>query len=175
MREWGRRGGPFPTLATRSRSAPGRRFWGSDAPAAPERLGPPGTASVRVMLCHDVAERRDVMRAVLEHSLELTIVGEISETNAGAAVLGQIRPDVVLLDLGSPEIGRLDRLHNLREASPETAIVVLCSAAEPWMRKRLISSGAHICVNRGASFGDICRSIETASASLRENGPSRSR
>lgn len=80
---------------------------------------------IRVVVADDHAVVREGIRRVLDDDPGFEVVGEAS---SGAQVLDVVeknRPDVVLLDIGMPDIGGLEILRRLRTAGPRPAVLVL--------------------------------------------------
>jgi DNA-binding NarL/FixJ family response regulator len=98
---------------------------------------------ISVFLCDDTAELRELTRFCLEESDDLRVVGEAADASSGVEQIGELRPDVVLLDLSMPGVSGLEAIRMIRVASPETAIVILSGMS----RKRV----ADVCIALGAS------------------------
>lgn len=98
-----------------------------------------GSAPVRVLLVDDAAEIRRLVRTALRLRGGFVVDGEAS-TAAEAVELATARqPDVVVLDLGLPDLRGRDVLTQVRDAAPATKVVVF-SGADPddrsWYEER---------------------------------------
>jgi len=95
--------------------------------------------TVRVLLVDDAMDIRRLVRTALRLRGGFEVVGE-AETGAAAAVLaGQLRPDVIVLDLGLPDITGKDVLTRVRREAPTSKVVVFSGAEadDPdWFEKR---------------------------------------
>lgn len=79
---------------------------------------------VRVLLVDDAADARaEVVRALGTHG-GFALVGEAVDTRTAAACARQTRPDVVLLDVGLPDLVGREVVTRIREASPHSRVVV---------------------------------------------------
>lgn len=99
--------------------------------------------SISVFLCDDTAELRELTRYRLEETDDLHVVGEAADAESGVEQIGELRPDVVLLDLSMPGLSGLEAIRLIRVASPRTAIVILSGMS----RNRV----AEVCISLGAS------------------------
>ncbi|MET0524570.1 MAG: response regulator [Nocardioides sp.] len=85
---------------------------------------------VRVLLVDDAPEARRLVRTALRFSGGFEVVGEAGTGAATITLLEQLEPDLVVLDLGLPDITGRDLLSQIREHRPGIKVVIF-SAAEP--------------------------------------------
>jgi CheY-like chemotaxis protein/anti-sigma regulatory factor (Ser/Thr protein kinase) len=79
---------------------------------------------IRVLLVDDVVEVRRLVRTSLRFRGGFEVVGE-AEDGAGAVRLAaRLRPDVVVLDLGLPDIAGHEVLSRIRAEAPDAKVVV---------------------------------------------------
>jgi CheY-like chemotaxis protein len=94
---------------------------------------------IRVALVDDVDDIRRLVRTALRFRGGFAVVGEARTGAEAIAIAAEHRPDIVVLDLGLPDIAGRDVLARVREVSPTTRVVVL-SAREPtdraWFEER---------------------------------------
>ena len=86
---------------------------------------------LRTLLADDHPLILWAFRYELERSGEFEIVGEVETGSQVVPRAGQTDPDVVLLDLGLPELGGLDCLERLRDAYPDVRVVICSASSEP--------------------------------------------
>ena len=88
----------------------------------------PSRAQIDIVLIDDHAIVRQGLRAVLERADDIRVVGEAATTDATLAIVGEARPQIVLLDLklssGSHTEG-LDLCSALMAGHPELGVLVL--------------------------------------------------
>jgi CheY-like chemotaxis protein len=96
-------------------------------------------APIRVALVDDVDDIRRLVRTALRFRGGFEVVGEARTGAEAISLAAEHRPDIVVLDLGLPDIAGRDVLARLRDESPDTRVVVL-SAREPtdraWFEER---------------------------------------
>ncbi len=90
----------------------------------------PEPASVRVLLVDDSADARRLVRTALRFRGGFEVVGEAATGAEAVEMVAESRPDVVVLDLGLPDITGRDVLSRVRERVPAAKVVVF-SAADP--------------------------------------------
>jgi two-component system, NarL family, response regulator YdfI len=85
---------------------------------------------VRVLLADDFPEVRELLRRHLELDGRFEIVGEAANGIDAVDLVGELYPDVVILDLALPEMDGLAAIAKLRRNSPGTKILVLSAFSE---------------------------------------------
>jgi DNA-binding NarL/FixJ family response regulator len=86
------------------------------------------TAS-RILVVDDHPLTREALAALLGHN-GFDVCGQASSGEEAIRLAGELRPDLVLLDLTMPGIDGLQALPSVREASPDSAVVVLTAAED---------------------------------------------
>src|SRR4051794_31360942 len=90
---------------------------------------------IRIFLCDDAREFRELIRLGLDADGGFDIVGEAGDGVAGVAGVSATQPDVVLLDLAMPELDGLEALTLIREQAPGAKVVVLSGFAAARMER----------------------------------------
>jgi DNA-binding NarL/FixJ family response regulator len=118
--------------------------------------------SVRVCLCDDVREFRELMRFGLEADPSIEVVCEAADGTECIEVVESVAPDVVLLDLSMPGRDGLEVIDALRERAPGVRIVVLSGFAAARMEETVLARGATSYVEKGAPLTQIRAAIRAA-------------
>jgi EAL domain-containing protein (putative c-di-GMP-specific phosphodiesterase class I) len=104
---------------------------------APEASGP-----IRVVVCDDAPAMRALVRHTLEVEGDVQVVGEAGDGEAVVALVADLRPDVVLLDLSMPKVDGLEALPRILEAAPWAGVVVLSGREEASAAPAALALGA---------------------------------
>ena len=86
--------------------------------------------TVRVLLVDDVADVRRLVRIALRYHGGFEVVAEARAGLQAIELATEHRPDVVLLDLGLPDLAGRDVLTRLREVVPDVKVVVFTGSDE---------------------------------------------
>jgi len=96
-------------------------------PAANHYTGPVVT---RVLLVDDVAHMRLLVRTALRVRGGFEVVAEAADGAGAVNHARELAPDVVVLDLGLPDLAGREVLTRIREVSPRTKVVIFSGADE---------------------------------------------
>jgi DNA-binding NarL/FixJ family response regulator len=86
-----------------------------------------GPAAIRVVVVGDQVLLRAGLARLLEHSSDIVVVGEASDGEAALTAVGELRPDLVLMDLSMPRLDGSAATRRMHEAHPDVRILVLSS------------------------------------------------
>jgi DNA-binding NarL/FixJ family response regulator len=81
--------------------------------------------SIRCIVVDDHTLFRDGLRRVLESEPDIAVVGEASDASAGLGLIRELRPDVVLMDIGMPGLSSFEAARLVDRNFPGTRLVFL--------------------------------------------------
>jgi DNA-binding NarL/FixJ family response regulator len=122
---------------------------------------PDDAAVVRVLLADDHTMLREGLRRSLEGN-GLTIVGEASDGDDVVTKAKELNPDVILMDVSMPVRDGVEAARLVKEAQPNTAIVMLTMHADVEVIQRAIRAGAAGYLTKDCSTEEIVRTIKLA-------------
>jgi len=79
----------------------------------------------RVLIADDHALVRRGLRTLLESQPDWAVCGEASNGQEAVEKAKELRPEVVLMDISMPVLNGLEATRQIREALPETEVLVL--------------------------------------------------
>ena len=80
---------------------------------------------IRILLADDHAMFRAGIRALLESQSDMEVVGETADGEEAVAKVQELKPDVVLMDIGMPGMNGLEATRAIKKTSPETNVLAL--------------------------------------------------
>ena len=84
--------------------------------------------AIRVLLVDDVVEVRRLVRTALRFRGDFDVVAEASDGSEAVRLTETLQPDIVVLDLGLPDIAGREVLSRIRAGSPHSKVVVFSGA-----------------------------------------------
>ncbi len=82
-------------------------------------------AKIRVLLTDDHTLFRQGVRTLLSGESDLEVVGEAVSAEDSVALARQLRPDVVLMDIGMPGMSSFEATRRIRKERSETKVIFL--------------------------------------------------
>jgi len=98
--------------------------------------------SVRVLVVEDNEPFRRFICSTLENRRDLQIVGIASDGLAAVQKAGEVRPDLVLLDVGLPALSGIEAARRILKLSPQSKIIFLTQESSPDVAQEAFNLGA---------------------------------
>jgi DNA-binding NarL/FixJ family response regulator len=115
---------------------------------------------LRVLVADDHPLFRTGVRAALETSDRIQVVGEASTgTEAVRAVRG-LQPDIVLMDVQMPEMNGIEAIRSIRRDVPKTTVLVLTMFVDADTLLAAVRAGAQGYLFKGSSAQEIAVAID---------------
>jgi DNA-binding NarL/FixJ family response regulator len=118
---------------------------------------------IRLALAEDHTIVRWALREALSKADDIEVVGEAGTAAETLAMVQNVKPDVLLLDITLPDRSGFDVLAEMRQIDTAPLVVVLTWHTEPSYAARAISAGAHGYVNKAVEPTELLNSIRAVS------------
>jgi DNA-binding NarL/FixJ family response regulator len=119
---------------------------------------------IRVLVVDDHPVLRSGLAQLLGQAEGIELVGLAAEGGAGVELARTEQPDVVLMDLEMPELDGIEATRRIRDALPETQVVVLTSFSDRERILDALDAGAAGYLLKDAEPEELLRSIRVAAA-----------
>jgi two-component system, NarL family, response regulator NreC len=123
-----------------------------------------GAEETTIVLADDHTVVRSALRMLLEAEPGFEVVAEAGDADAAVRFVRGHKPTVLILDLNMPGRSSLDAVPDIREASPETEIVVLTMQNEPAFARRALQAGVRGYVLKEAADAELVQAVRSAAA-----------
>lgn len=121
----------------------------------------PSLEAIRVVLADDHAMVREALAQILEESGSLRVVGQAADGLQTLEVVGQARPDVLVLDYSMPKLNAPSAIETLLRQQPRLKILVLTVHENIQYAVKVLESGAHGYVIKSAAVQELVEAIRT--------------
>jgi two-component system, NarL family, response regulator NreC len=99
-------------------------------------------AKIRVLLTDDHTLFRQGIRTLLAAEPDMEVIGEAADASEAVALARQMRPDVVLMDIGMSGMSSFEGTRVIRKERPETRVVFLSMYDDDEYLAECVSMGA---------------------------------
>lgn len=117
--------------------------------------------TIRVLIADDHALVRAGMCALLEKIDGVTVVGEAGKVSEAIQLVGQLTPDLLLLDLTMPETSGFEVLHYCTGNFPDIRVIVLTVHEAYEYARRALNEGAAGFILKSAASTELEQAIQT--------------
>lgn len=112
----------------------------------------------RIMVVDDFREWRRKVRSIFQHRQELLVVGEASDGAEAVRKAAELKPDLVVLDIGLPKLNGIEAAARISRLSPGSKILFLSQENDPVAVQAALETGAWGYVHK------VCAGAELLSA-----------
>lgn len=117
---------------------------------------------IRILICDDHSVVRDGLKSFLSIYEDFELVGEARNGEQAVALVNQLQPDVVLMDLMMPVMDGAAATRRIKEKFPKTQIIALTSFKEQELVKGVLEAGAIGYLLKDLSADELARAIRLA-------------
>jgi DNA-binding NarL/FixJ family response regulator len=96
----------------------------------------------RALVVDDVAEFRHLFSSALKNT-QCEVVGEATDGLEAVHQAEQLQPDLILLDIGLPNMNGMDAARRIRKLSPNCKILFVSQISSPEIAEGAMRLGAH--------------------------------
>ena len=123
--------------------------------------------TISVFLADDHAVMRDGLRAMLESQDDIRVVGEATNGREATRQVAQLHPDVVVMDIGMPELNGIEATQRICEHCPAVRIVILSMHASKEYIRRALAAGARGYLLKDSAGAEVVQAVRAVHAGRR--------
>jgi DNA-binding NarL/FixJ family response regulator len=117
---------------------------------------------IRILLADDHTVVRDGVRALLEKQHDMAVVAEAADGREAAQLAVELRPDVVVMDIGMPNLNGIDATRRILAGNPQIAVVILSMHQDESYVLRSLKAGAKAYLLKDSLRSDVLEAIRSA-------------
>jgi two-component system, NarL family, response regulator NreC len=119
---------------------------------------------IRLLLVDDHQVVRSGLRMLLGNESDVEIVGDAGTAREALEAVKQLKPNVVLMDIGLPDLSGIDATREIKRTSPEVAVVALTIHEDEEYFFKMLEAGAGGYVPKRAAPEELLTAIRAAAA-----------
>jgi DNA-binding NarL/FixJ family response regulator len=116
--------------------------------------------TVRILLGEDFEPWCRFVDSLLQEKPEWRIVGETSDGLEAVQKAKELRPDLILLDIGLPKLNGIEAARQIRKLTPESRIIFVSQESSADVVAEALSFGAQGYVLKIRARGDLLIAME---------------
>ena len=115
--------------------------------------------SIRVLLADDHKLIRAGLRLVVDQQPDLSVVGEADDGWQAVELAKSLKPDVVVMDIGMPNLNGIEAARQIGEMDPGAAVVMLSMHSDEGYVLRALGAGARAYLLKDSATTDLVQAI----------------
>lgn len=119
------------------------------------------TTKARILIADDHTLVRQGLLALLQGETDITVVGEAANGLEAVALVKELQPDVLLLDISMPGMNGIEVARSLQKEHSQTKVILLTMHEEAEYFFQAIAIGASGYVVKGASSDELMIAIHS--------------
>jgi len=117
--------------------------------------------ALRIIIADDHSILRDGLRALLEKQPGMEVVAETDNGRTLLKLAREILPDVVIMDIGMPELNGIDATRQLVAEIPGVKVIALSMRSDMRAVKEMFMAGSRAYLSKDSAFEELAQAVRT--------------
>jgi DNA-binding NarL/FixJ family response regulator len=117
-------------------------------------------APIRVLVVEDFAPFRRFICSTLQKMPNLQVICEVSDGQEAVQKAGELKPDLILLDIGLPTLNGIAAARQIHALTPEAKIIFVSQESSADVVQEALSTGALAYVVKTTANGSLLAAVE---------------
>ncbi len=115
--------------------------------------------TIKVLLADDHTILRMALRALLARETDIKVVADVERAADVVRVTAELKPDVVVMDIGMPDMSGIEATRELLSVHPEVKVLALSTYLERSLIAQMLAAGAKGYVVKSTHGDELLRGI----------------
>jgi len=120
------------------------------------------SSSIHVLVVEDFVPFREYIRSTLATERDLKVVAEVSDGLEAVRKAQELRPDLILMDVGLPSISGIEAARRIRTLVPESKVIFLSQESSADVIQMALDIGACAYVLKSNANTLLLKAVRTA-------------
>jgi DNA-binding NarL/FixJ family response regulator len=132
---------------------------------------------MRILIADDYEGWRQQARSLLQAERQWQVIAEASDGSEAVQKAEELKPDLIVLDIGLPNLNGIEAARRIRELSPDSKIIFLSLYSSPDLVQAALSTGALGYVHKADAQSELLPAVDAVlrgkqfvSSSLKSDG-----
>jgi len=115
----------------------------------------------KIVLVDDHRMMREGLRAILKSEQNMLIVGEAENGHDVLTMVGELSPDIIVMDVSMPDLNGIEAARLIRKSHPRVRVIALSAYADKRYILGAMEAGASGYILKTAACDELVRAIRT--------------
>jgi DNA-binding NarL/FixJ family response regulator len=115
--------------------------------------------SIKVLIADDHQIVREGLRSMLEHELDIKVVGEAEDGRMVQRMARELSPDVIIMDVAMPDLNGIEATRQILAELPRVKIIALSMHDDRRFVLNMLKAGAAGYMLKDCAFKDLAKAI----------------
>ena len=116
---------------------------------------------IKIVLADDHKIVREGLKNLLDKEWDIEIVGEADNGRIALQIVQDVNPDIIILDIGMPELNGIEAAKQITEISPYTKIIALSMHSDKQFVTGMLQAGAAGYLLKDCAVDELVTAIRT--------------
>jgi two-component system, NarL family, response regulator NreC len=117
-------------------------------------------SKIRILLAEDHGIVRKGLRSLLERRSDFEVVGEAANGREAVTLAGELRPDIVIMDIAMPLLNGVEATAQIIKRNPQVGIIILSMYSEEDFLVRALTAGAKGYLHKDSAEDDLVKAVQ---------------
>ena len=114
---------------------------------------------IRIVLADDHGMMREGLKSLIAKQMGMEVVGEAEDGYAVVQLVNDLKPDVVIMDIGMPNLNGIEATRQIVNENEGVKVLALSQYSDPRMVSEMFRAGARGFVLKDSAFDELTRAV----------------